>query len=224
MKLGFPSTEISWCAAMYFKKLVVGPLNTNCYIIGSEKTDEAVIVDPGGEPEKIFRSVVKGNLRVKYIVATHAHFDHVGGVKKLKESISAPFLIHAMDLEILKHAVEAASWLNIHIDKPPEPDGFLDDGDLLEIGELRLKVLFTPGHSPGSLSFFFDKRVLTGDLLFYGSVGRTDIPGGSSESLLKSIEEKIIPLGDDVEVYPGHGPETTVGFERRFNSFLRGTR
>ncbi len=190
--------------------LPVGPYMSNCYIAGSEATREAIIIDPGAEPEKILGAVADLGLAVQLIVATHGHIDHVGGVNRIRERTGAPFAMH--EAETIKGGV---------FEKSPSVDRPLKHGDLIKAGELRFEVLHTPGHSPGGIVLVGEGVVFSGDTLFQFSIGRTDFPGGSYEQLMTSIFKYIMALPDETPVYPGHGPETTIGMERKVNPFVR---
>ncbi len=199
--------------------LVVGKLETNCYVIESKR--EAIVVDPGDEPDRIVRFLRDISIRPKNIVATHAHFDHVLGVDRVRNSKVATFLIHRGDLPILESMQSRVRQLmGFEVPPPPKVDGFLKDGDLLRLGDETIRVLHTPGHSPGSISLSGNGYVLTGDALFNQSIGRTDLPGGDLNTLLHSIRERLFKLDDETIVYPGHGPETTIGDEKLANPFV----
>jgi len=200
--------------------LVVGPIQSNCYIVGCEKTREAAVIDPGGDADKILITLAKDKLRCLYIINTHGHFDHSADNKRLKEVTGAQLLIHPADAPmILNQSMGGGMW-GLHVDNSPPPDRYLGEGDIITFGDISLKVLHTPGHSPGGISLVTDKMVFVGDTLFAGSIGRTDFPGGDYEGLLRQVRDKIFTLGDDVVVYPGHGPKTTVGRERKTNPFF----
>ena len=199
------------------RTLTVGPLMTNCYVLVSG--GEAIVVDPGWEAERILAEL--SGLKVMRIVATHAHFDHVGAVEKLRDATGAEFVMHRADLMLLDVVEEVARRFGLEV-RRPRPDGFVEDGDELRFGELTFRVLHTPGHSPGSICLHQGLVLLSGDTLFNGSVGRTDFIGGSFEELERSIRNKIYTLDENTIVYPGHGPITTVGAEKRFNPFVRG--
>ncbi len=201
------------------KRVVVGWVGTNCYILGDGA--EGAVVDPGAEPERIMGVANELEVEVKFIINTHGHIDHVGGNKGVKEATGAEILIHREDECILRspdrHLFPILSGLP---DSPP-PDRLLEEGDSLNIGGTTLLVVHTPGHTPGGVSLTYDDGVFCGDTLFYDSVGRTDLTGGSYEVLMKSIREKLIPLNDGILVYPGHGPVSTLGEIRRVNPFVR---
>ena len=205
---------------MLIETLAVGPLQVNCYLLGCEETREAVVVDPGGDVVRILEALKAHRLDLKRIVCTHAHFDHVGGVRELKEATGAEFFLHQDDLPLLKGVLSQAIFFGLRAGSPPTVDGYLEEGDEIVFGRESLRVLHTPGHSPGGVSLVGDGVVFVGDLLFAGSIGRTDLPGGSYPALIEAVQIKIFPLGDEVVVYPGHGPATTIGQERRHNPFL----
>jgi len=188
------------------KMMPVGPIQANCYILGCKETREGIVIDPGDEAFRIATEVTKAGLKIKYILITHGHFDHTGAAKELKRIVKAPVWIHRLD----------ASGLSF------PPDGDLFEGQELEVGTYKIKVIHTPGHSPGGVCLFAPGVVFTGDTLFYGSIGRTDFPGGDHKQLIRGVKEKIFPLGDQVRVYPGHGLASTIGQERLHNPFFRG--
>lgn len=204
---------------MIIKKLTVGPIMANCFILGCEETKEAVVIDPGDETDRILAALVESELKVKYIINTHGHFDHIGGNKKLKDATGADIMIHALDAPMFNHiAASAAAWGLSAEDSPPA-DRTLEEGDVITFGKINLKVIHTPGHSPGGISLYTDGYVFVGDTLFQGSIGRTDLPGGSYNTLISNIQNKLFVLGDDVQVFTGHGPETDIQREKRFNPF-----
>lgn len=201
---------------MLIKKIVVGGLETNCYIFADLDKKEAVIIDPGSNAAHIKREVEKYGLNIKCIINTHGHGDHISSNGKLK----APIYIHRLDADFLHNAklnMSASFGFSI---KSPEASHILEDGDVIEVGDLKLKVLHTPGHTPGSISLLGDGFVFTGDTLFMGGVGRTDFPYGSEEKLMDSIRRKLMVLRDQIIVYPGHGPSTTIGAEKLNNGFV----
>ncbi|MBI3287808.1 MAG: MBL fold metallo-hydrolase [Chloroflexi bacterium] len=204
--------------------LVLGLLQTNCYLVWDEATKRAVVIDPAAEAHQITSRAKAEGIQIVRILATHAHFDHVLGAAELSQATGAPFSIHRDDEPILLAMQErAAAFLGLHVGSPPKVDGYLKEGDEVELGtQPLLRVIHTPGHSPGSISLFDGReRAFVGDVLFAGSIGRTDLPGGSYEALLRSIQEKLVPLGSDVVVYPGHGPSTTIAREQQYNPFLQ---
>ena len=199
--------------------LVVGRLQTNCYILQSG--GEAVIVDPGDEHERILMLIKDVRAKPARIIATHTHFDHVLGVDGVRKATKASFLIHHDDLPMLQSMQSRVHQImGFEVPPPPKVDGYVKDGDLLEVGDEKIRVLHTPGHSPGSVSLSGDGYVLTGDALFNQSIGRTDLPGGDLNTLVHSIREKLFKLDDETTVYPGHGPETTIGDEKLGNPFV----
>jgi len=209
---------------MIFKYFETGPLLVNCYIIGDENTKEAVVIDPGGDVERILSALEEDSLNCKMIINTHCHFDHIGGNKGLKEATGAPIYIHPLEKELLTKMGSLAMSFGVPVEDSPPPDGFLEEGDVIKVGgEIELEVLHTPGHSPGHISLYLrgKKMAVVGDVLFRFSVGRTDFPGGSHRQLIQSIKTKLYPLGDDCEIYPGHGPPTTIGLEKKYNPFLQ---
>jgi glyoxylase-like metal-dependent hydrolase (beta-lactamase superfamily II) len=201
-------------------RLVVGPLQTNAYLLWEKGEDEAMVIDPGAEAENILLALESRNLSLGYILATHGHFDHIGAGRKLQEETGAPFALHRRDLFLLEGAERQGALFGVEIGPPPEVDIPLRGGEKIGVGGLLGKVLPTPGHTPGSVSYHLRERAFVGDLLFAGSVGRTDLEGGSQEALLNSLTTVILLLGDGTLVHPGHGPETTVGRERHTNPFL----
>ncbi|MFQ5946155.1 MAG: MBL fold metallo-hydrolase [Anaerolineae bacterium] len=207
---------------MIVDTLVLGLLQTNCYLVGDEESAEALVIDPAAEHERILDALSLRGWSAAGIVATHGDFDHVLAAAAVKEATSASFQLHRGDEDSLHRMQEnAAAFLGVVADAPPEVDGYLEEGDELRFGGSSLGVLWTPGHTPGSVSLYDGEgSVFSGDALFSGSVGRTDLPGGDLATLIASIREKLLILGDEVTVYPGHGPATTVGRERRFNAFL----
>jgi len=202
------------------RMLVVGPIQANCYILGCERTREAAVVDPGGDVDKILMTLTKDKLRCVYIINTHGHFDHTGDNKRLKEVTGAKLVIHRADAPMILHQGSNGSLWGMEVEDSPPPDSYVEERDVITFGDISLQVLHTPGHSSGGISLLSDKMVFVGDTLFAGSIGRTDLPGGDYETLIRSVKEKIFPLGDDVVIYPGHGPKTTVGREKRSNPFF----
>jgi hydroxyacylglutathione hydrolase len=202
--------------------LVVGPLQVNCYILGCERTKQAAVIDPGGDVDRILMALAKDELRLVYIINTHGHFDHTGGNKALKDATGAELLIHRADAPMIMQQASGGSAFGMTIENSPAPDRYLEEGDTITFGDISLKVLHTPGHSGGGISLATDNMVFVGDALFAGSIGRTDFPGGDYDGLIEGVRTKILTLGDDVVVYPGHGPHTTVGEEKRHNPFFTG--
>ncbi|MFN8377009.1 MAG: MBL fold metallo-hydrolase [Anaerolineae bacterium] len=206
------------------KRLTLGIASTNCYIIGDEDTKEAVLIDPVDRAPLLLKTAQDSGWTIKLILATHGHFDHVLASKELKELTGAPFYIHKNDLPFLQRLPETGvRFTGAAFPEAAVPDRILTDGpESIAVGAIRLETLFTPGHAPGHISFFMREHniVFSGDCLFAGSIGRTDIPGADYPRLMKSIFEKLVPLGDEVRVLPGHMQETTIGEERRTNPFL----
>lgn len=214
---------------MIHEVLVVGALQCNCSILGDEETREAIVIDPGDEVERILAILKKHNLKAKYILNTHAHFDHVGNCRELKEATGAKIWLHRADLPIYESAPRQAALFTMYGVKPirmTAVDQFLKDADGVQVGKIAAQVIHTPGHTPGSLSIHVpgssQDKLFAGDTLFNGSIGRTDLPGGDFYQILKSIKERLLTLDDEIEVWPGHGPKTTIGWERRTNPFLQG--
>ncbi len=205
---------------MIIHKLAVGPIMANCFIVGCEESREAAVIDPGAEVPRILEAVEKAQLSVKVIINTHGHFDHVGGNRALKAHTGAPLLIHPLDAPMLSRLAEMAGAFGMRSENSPPPDRMVEDGDIIAVGRLTLEVIHTPGHTPGGISLAAPGRVFVGDTLFQGSIGRTDFPGGDFDALLQSIRTRLFPLGDEVTVYTGHGPETVLGQEKRFNPFV----
>ena len=199
--------------------LVVGRLQTNCYILESDST--ALVIDPGDEPERILRFLNDIKVKPNQIIATHTHFDHVLGVDEIRATLNIPFLIHHDDLSMLESMQSRVrQFTGLTVPPPPRVDRFLADGESLTVGHDTIKVLHTPGHSPGSISLAGRGYVFTGDALFNQSIGRTDLPGGDLDTLIRSITDRLFSLAEDTVVYPGHGPETSIGDEKMANPFV----
>lgn len=205
---------------MIIKDLTVGPIMANCYIVGCEETSTAAVIDPGDEADRILMVLAEAGLTVKTIINTHGHFDHVGANQRMKKVTGADLLIHSLDAPMLTQlSATAAAW-GMSSDNSPPPDRLLADGDEVQVGNIVLTVIHTPGHTPGGISLHADNAVFVGDTLFAGSIGRTDFPGGDFGVLKTSIQKKLFTLGDDVTVYPGHMGLTTIGREKRTNPFV----
>ncbi len=199
---------------------VTGPLEENVFLLADAETKRAAIIDPGIESEGLLETIQREHWRLDYIINTHGHFDHVFGNAFFKGRTGAELLIHEADLPLLEQLVENSMVFGFRPSPSPRPDRFLKEGDVLKLGGLEIGVLHTPGHSPGGVTLHVADRLFVGDALFAGSIGRTDLPGGSYETLIASVRAKILTFPDETQVYPGHGPETTVGRERRTNPFF----
>jgi len=205
---------------MFLRRIVVGSFQANCYIIADEKKGEGLIIDPGGDAGLILNVVKRNKLRIIYIIATHAHIDHIADAVVVKESTGAKFLLHSLDAPFLN---DPNLNLSFFLDTPctlPSPDRLLQEGENLKIGDIEIKILHTPGHTPGSISLEAGECIFTGDTLFAQGVGRVDLPGGDFKALQMSIREKIFSLPDKTKVFPGHGPETFIAKEKRENPFV----
>jgi glyoxylase-like metal-dependent hydrolase (beta-lactamase superfamily II) len=198
---------------MILEGLVVGPIGTNCYIVGSESTKKGMVIDPGGDPENIVNAINELKLSIAIIVVTHTHFDHIGALKALKDATGAQIALH--------HDEEAGdNMMPGSFAEQPKADRLLKDGDVIELDDLHFTVLDTPGHSPGGISIAGHGIVFSGDTLFNCGIGRTDFPGCSQAKLMDSINNKLMTLPDETQVFPGHGPQTTIGAEKKMNPFL----
>ncbi len=206
---------------MIFKKLEVGLFATNCYIIGSENSYQGIVIDPGDEAERILTEIRDLHLDIKIIVLTHGHTDHAAAIKELKAAITASVAIHTDDIDTLKQRL-LGMFMGTGSKTPPPPDRLLNEGDIVSVKSLQLKVIHTPGHSRGSICLLGNGILFSGDTLFNCGVGRSDLPGsgGNHQQLIESIRNRLLVLDDDIKVYPGHGPDTTIGNERRDNPFL----
>jgi glyoxylase-like metal-dependent hydrolase (beta-lactamase superfamily II) len=203
------------------KQLVLGLVETNCYIVGCPETKEGVIIDPSDNAPRIMAEVAKAGLTIKYILNTHAHFDHIQANAGVVAATGAPLALHPLDLPLLQHG-GGAGFFGLPIIPSPLPDIELAEGDTIPFGRHAFTVLFTPGHTPGHVSFYLPQAGLLfdGDVLFAGGIGRTDLPGGDYDTLMHSITEKLLLLPDETIVYSGHGPATTIGRERADNPWL----
>ncbi|MEM0078896.1 MAG: MBL fold metallo-hydrolase [Nitrososphaerota archaeon] len=199
----------------------VGLLMSNSYVVFDPDLREAIIIDAGDEADKILRMIEKNDVKVKAIYATHGHFDHVLAVREVKEQLGCKFYIHREDLPLLERASE--SYMKLFGEErlgPPAPDGYVSEGDIIKIGDYEMKVIHTPGHTSGSVCYVIEGAVFTGDTLFAGSIGRTDLPGGNLQKLIDSLTRKLLSLPEDYSVFPGHGPSTTIGIEKLYNPFI----
>jgi hydroxyacylglutathione hydrolase len=208
-------------ARPHVETITVGPLQVNCYLLGDPSSKEAVLIDPGDEAGRILRAVTGGGWKIREVLVTHAHFDHVLAAREVIAALGVPFRVPAGEWDKLRTAAATALiWTGQRFSEPPEPDGGLSEGEAVGVGRYAFRVLATPGHSPDSVSLVGEGLAFTGDVLFAGSVGRTDLPGGDWDTLMKSIREKLLPLDETTVVYPGHGPATTLGRERVTNPFV----
>jgi hydroxyacylglutathione hydrolase len=209
---------------MILEMLTVGPFQENCYVIGDEETGAGALIDPGDEAARIALAVEQTGLDIGQIIVTHAHIDHVGAVAALVDEYACPVLMHAEAEPMLQQLPTQAMMMGLRFGKVPTVDRHIGDEEVLDVGGLRLRSLYTPGHAPGHLAFYLadEELVLSGDALFAGSVGRTDLFGGDMDLLMRSINERLLTLPDETRVLSGHGPETTIGEERAHNPFLGG--
>ena len=207
-------------AKLIIEHLMVGPLQSNCFIVGDEESGEAVIIDPGGDGDIILNTVSRKPWKVAAILNTHAHFDHIAANAVVKKGTGAPLMAPRADAGFMAQAHISARMYGLEVDSSPEPDRLLDDGDSIDLGDEKINVISTPGHTPGGATFVTSIGIFPGDSIFAGSIGRTDLPGGDYDTLISSIKARILSLDDDTPVYPGHGPATTVGRERAHNPFL----
>jgi len=206
---------------MLLRQFATGPLETNTFLVADRKSGEALVIDPGGDPGEILAFLEQERLTCKQIVNTHGHFDHISGNRALKVATGAALLIHGDDVPMLDAAVSHARLFMMRAENSPPPDALLVDQGEVRVGSVVLRVLHTPGHSPGGVTLVAPGIAFCGDTVFYGSVGRTDLPGGSERVLLESIRRHIMTLPDETALYPGHGPDTTVGREKLQNPFFR---
>lgn len=206
---------------MFLKCLTVGLFQENCYLIGDPSTGVGAIIDPGDEAERILDAVRESKLSYRYILNTHAHLDHVGAVDAVKKALGIPFYLHRDEESILNSFPMQAALFGLPPLRVPRVDVWYDMAATIVIGTLSIRLLFTPGHTPGGVSLYIakEKTLIAGDTLFNGSIGRTDLPGGDFDTLISSIHNELYALPDDTLVYPGHGPETTIGYEKQYNPF-----
>ena len=200
----------------------VGRLSSNSYIVFDSESLDGIIIDAGGEAEKILKIVKSNEVKIRGIYLTHGHFDHVLAVRDLREGLGCGFYMHKADQRVLARVPRDAKYfLGIDIDPPPKPDGWVRDGEAFRIGKYLVRVIHAPGHTPGSVCYVIRENVFVGDTLFAGSIGRTDLPGGNLDELASSLKDKILKLPDHYVIYPGHGPSSMIGVERRLNPFVR---
>ena len=204
-------------------KLTLGPLQTNCYLLGDTQSGDALVIDPADHAELLVETAHTHGWTIRAILATHGHFDHVLASGPLQKATDAPFYAHRADLPMIQALIpQVRDWMGIVASPPAEVTHFVEEGETIAVGGITLEVLYTPGHSPGHVSYVWraQRTVFSGDCLFRGSIGRTDLPGGSYETLMRSITQKLLPLGDAFTVAPGHMENTTIGYERTRNPFL----
>ena len=201
-------------------QLSVGPLQVNCFVVACQRTREAMVIDPGEDGPRILQLAESNGYQVKKIVNTHGHFDHIGANQPVKEATGAVLMMHEADLPLLQNARNHAQAYGLTVSPSPDPDKFLNEGDVFSVGEQSFSIFHVPGHSPGSICLLSDGHLFVGDVLFAGSVGRTDLPGGDFDALIEGVREKLFRLPADTIVHPGHGPDTTIGREKQTNLFV----
>jgi hydroxyacylglutathione hydrolase len=202
---------------MILEALEVGMFATNCYLVGCPDTGEGTVIDPGSDAKRIIKEIRRLGLHIKYIINTHGHIDHTGANARVKEVVNAPILLHRADLNIYQNP---GFGLGLVAGKRPVPDHFISEGEIIKFGNIELQVIETPGHTPGGVSLLTRDRVFTGDTLFAGSIGRTDLAGGSFEVLIRSIRKRLAILPPETRIYPGHGPNSTIARELQYNPFI----
>jgi glyoxylase-like metal-dependent hydrolase (beta-lactamase superfamily II) len=206
---------------LIFDTLPTGPLDVNCYIVGCEKTGKAAVIDPGGHADAIRERLKKHGLELAVVINTHGHFDHIGGNADLLADSGAELMIHPADRFLLDNVSDHARAFGLTAAPSPAPSRELNDGDVISVGELTLKVIHTPGHSPGGICLLVGDYLIVGDSVFAGSIGRTDLPGGNYDQLISSIKSRLLTLPDDTRIFPGHGPASTIGDEKLYNPYLQ---
>lgn len=206
---------------MFLEKLAAGIYGVNCYILADDSTGKAAIIDPGGDADKVLSVLEDNELQLEYILLTHGHGDHIGGVKELMDRTNAPLYIHREDLYILQD--KDKNYSSRMGDNPVELDtnNFLADGDILSLGQLKIRIIHTPGHTPGGVCILVNNLLFSGDTLFANSIGRSDLDGGNHDQLIQSIKDKLMDLDEEITVLPGHGPASRIGIEKLTNPFLR---
>jgi len=209
---------------MIFETIVVGELWVNCYLLADSETKEGIVIDPGADPGNILSAVKANGIKVLHILNTHGHFDHIGGNRRVAEATGAPIMINKGDEPFLSRASKSATMYGLTAEDSPAPSTYLAEGDVIRFGRHTVKVIYIPGHSPGGSCFYLEKEglLISGDSLFADSIVRTDLPGGSQAELVLSIRSKLLVLPDETRVFPGHGPSTTIGHEKKFNPYLGG--
>ncbi len=205
---------------MLIEAITVGPLQVNCFVIACSETRQAMVIDPGDDGERILEFLQKEGLHLQTIINTHGHFDHIGANRFLVAATGAELLIHERDVPLISKAAEHAALYELKGTPSPPPTRMLQGGETLTVGELEVAVIHMPGHSPGGIALLVDGHLFSGDSLFAGSIGRTDLPGGDYRQLIDGIREKLLTLPDTTVVHPGHGPDTTIGREKRINPFV----
>lgn len=209
---------------MIFETIVVGELGVNCYLLADSETKEGIVIDPGAEPKRILAAIKNSGVKVLNVLNTHGHFDHIGGNRSVTEATGGKLMISKEDEPFLSRASSSASMYGLAAENSPSPASYLAEGDIIRFGSHELKVIHIPGHSPGGSCFYLAKDgiLISGDSLFAESVGRTDLPGGSQAQLVGAIRSKLLTLPEGTKVFPGHGPATTIGHEKRHNPYLGG--
>ena len=207
---------------MILETIIVGALSVNCYIVGCEAARTAAVIDPGDDDARIMAVIKEKGLTLKYIILTHSHFDHAGAAKSLQDETGARVLVHAKDEPMLKNMEAQAALFGMKTNPAPRVDGHIKDGDVIKVGNVEMQVIETPGHTAGGVSLYVEKEgaLFTGDTLFWGSIGRTDLPGGDYKTIIGSLKDRLGKLPDDTRVFSGHGDDTTIGFEKEQNPFF----